>query len=695
MSMTDTHSLTAHPKVRAIHQQRLAYVYVRQSSPKQVAQNLESQHLQYQLAQHAEELGWRSEQVRIIDEDQGLSGKESAGRDGFQDLVLEVSLGHVGIVFGYQVSRLARNNADWYHLLDLAAVFDTLIADADGVYNLRDYNDRLILGLKGTMSEAELHWLRQRLDDGRMSKVRRGEYHQTLPTGLVRLDDGTVIQHPDDQVRHTLELVFHKFEELGSCGKVMRYLHRADILLPCQQLSGPFQGQLVWKPAAESAVYHIIKNPAYAGAFAYGRTRTDPTRRQPGKRSSGIIQCPMDEWQHLQLDVYPAYITWEQYLANQERLHQGATRYAQQTTRTPGNPRKGAALLQGLAVCGECGHRLSSGYKPQPFYGCFALSKRFDGPKCIWLPATPVDEVVVQAFFDALRPAQIDALAAVLAEQQAERQQVIQLWEERLKRARYDTQRAERQYNAVDPDNRLVAAELERRWETTLRQLQDTQMAYQQFLQTDRPPEIPAELRAQLAELSAALPEVWPSLAYDQQKELLRCLIMRVICNKPAHDRVDVRIVWVSGHYSDYQVEIPVTDNTKVSGYEQMVQRVEQLWRENLSDKEIAAQLTTEGFRTARSSGVAVNAIYTIRRKHGWYRLLARCHGALEVDGYLTPQGLAHILGVNFKRIHWHLRHHNIDPKWVTRGPEGHVYLIQNDPELIEQFRRLLRGYRC
>jgi DNA invertase Pin-like site-specific DNA recombinase len=695
MNTTETHPLTAHPKVRAIHQQRLAYVYVRQSSPKQVAQNLESQHLQYQLAQRAEELGWRSEQVRIIDEDQGLSGKESAGRDGFQDLVIEVSLGHVGIVFGYQVSRLARNNADWYHLLDLAAVFDTLIADADGVYNLRDYNDRLILGLKGTMSEAELHWLRQRLDDGRMSKVRRGEYRQVLPTGLVRLDDGTVIQHPDDQVRHALELVFLKFEELGSCGKVMRYLRRADILLPRQQLSGPFQGQLVWKPAAEAAIYRIVKNPAYAGAFAYGRTRTDPARRQPGKRSTGIIQCPMDEWQHLQQDVYPAYITWDQYLANQERLRQGATQYAQQTMRIPGNPREGAALLQGLAVCGECGHRLSVGYKPKPFYGCFALSKRFDGPKCIWLPATPIDAVVVPAFFDALRPAQIDALAAVLAEQHAERQQVTRLWEERLKRARYDTQRAERQYNAVDPDNRLVAAELERRWETALRQLQDTQMAYQQFLQTDRPPEIPAQLRAQLTELSAALPEVWPSLTYSQQKELLRCLITRVICRKPAHDRVNVRIVWISGHYSDYQVEIPVTNNTKVSGYEQMVQRVEQLWRENLSDKAIAAQLTAESFRTARSSGVAVNAIYTIRRKHGWYRLLARCQGALEVDGYLTPQGLAHILGVNFKRIHWHLRHDPVDPKWVIRGPEGHVYLLKNDPELIEHVRHLLSEYRC
>ncbi len=687
MSTPDTQPLTAHPKVRAIHLQRLAYVYVRQSSPKQVAQNLESQRLQYQLAQRAEELGWRSEQVCIIDEDQGLSGKESAGRDGFQDLVAEVSLGQVGIIFGYQVSRLARNNADWYHLLDLAAVFDTLIADADGVYNLRNYNDRLILGLKGTMSEAELHWLHQRLDDGRMSKVRRGEYHQTLPTGLVRLEDGTVIKHPDDQVRHTIELVFQKFEELGSCGKVMRYLRRADILLPREQRSGPFQGQLVWKHAVESAIYGIIKNPAYAGTFAYGRTRVDPARRQPGQRSSGIIQCPMDEWQHLQLDVYPAYITWEQYLANQERLLQGATRFVQRTTCTPGHPREGAALLQGLVVCGECGHRLRTGYNPKPFYACFALTKRFDGPQCLKLPATAIDEVVVRAFFEALRPAQIDALATVLAEQHAERQRLTRLWEERLKRAQYDTHLAERQYNAVDPDNRLVAAELERRWEMALRQLQDTQMAYQQFLQTDRPPEIPPDLRTQLAELSATLPEVWPSLAYDQQKELLRCLITRVICHKPVHDRVDIRIVWVSGHYSDYQIAIPVTDNTKVSGYEQMVARIEVLWREGLADDQIAAQLTQEGFHTARSAGVSCHAVRMTRLERGWHHLVARSRHALKLDGYLTALGLAEKLGVDRDWIYYRILNQTIDPKWVKRDPSGKVYLIQDDPELIEQLR--------
>jgi hypothetical protein len=341
-------------------------------------------------------------------------------------------------------------------------------------------------------------------------------------------------------------------------------------------------------------------------------------------------------------------------------------------------------------VCGECGHRLRSGYKPKPFYGCFDLAKRFDGPNCIWLPATPVDTVVVQAFFEALRPAQIDALAAVLAEQHAERQRVTQLWEERLKRAQYDTHLAERQYNAVDPDNRLVAAELERRWEAALRQMQNTQVAYQQFLQTDRPPEIPANLRAQLSEISATLPEVWPTLAHDQQKELLRCLITRVICRKPAHDRVDIRIVWVSGHYSDYQIEIPVTNNTKVSGYEQMVARIEVLWREGLDDNQIAAQLTQEGFHSARSAGVSYHVVRMTRLERGWHHLVARSRHALELDGYLTALGLAEKLGIDRDWVYRRLLNHTIDPKWVKRDPSGKVYLIQDDPELIEQLRQSL-----
>lgn len=636
----------AHPKIHTTHLARLAYIYVRQSSPKQVAHNIESQQLQYQLAQRAEALGWRTEQIRIMDDDQGISAKDSAGRTGYQQLVAEISLGQVGIVFGWQVSRIARNNADWYHLLDLAALVDTLIADVDGVYDLRNYNDRLLLGLKGTMSEAELHWLRQRLDEGRMNKVRRGEYHQHLPTGLVRLETGTVVKDPDDQVRHTIELILLKFEELGSCGKVLRYLRQENILLPRRQRAGLFKGQLLWKPPTDSAIYETVRNPAYAGAFAYGRKQVDYTQQTPGKPSTGRLARPMDEWLHLQQDVYPAYITWEQYLANQERLRQNATVFQKRQAGAQGAPREGAALLQGLMTCGYCGCTMSVGYKRTPHYQCGALVKRAGEKSCLWLPGLPIEAVVVQAFFEALRPAQIDALAAVLADQQAERQRLVQQWEERLKRAQYEAQLAERQYNAVDPANRLVAAELERRWETALRHLQGTQADYDGFQQTSMPSTLSPDLRTQLAHLSETLPDVWETLPYDQRKELLRCLIARVICTKVAPDRVEVRIVWVSGHYSTVYAQPPISRLRDLANYEVMVLRIETLWSEGLNDKQIAAQLTAEGFHSARRPHVPAITVQKIRLEHGWHLTLARSKNALELDGYLTVQGLAEQLGL-------------------------------------------------
>jgi DNA invertase Pin-like site-specific DNA recombinase len=364
-------------QITAAHLERLAYIYVRQSSPKQVKHNQESQVLQYQLAQRAEALGWAHERIRVIDTDQATSARNSAYRDGFQELVAEVSLDHVGIIFGWQVSRVARNNTDWYTLLDLAAMFNTLIADIDGIYDLRQYNDRLLLGLKGTISEAELYLLHQRLSAGRMSQVRRGVYRQGLPTGLVRLTDGTVVKDPDDQVRHAIELVFAKFEELGSCGKVMRYLRDAGVLLPRQQRAGLHKGQLLWKRPTTAAILDMLHNPAYAGAFAYGRRQLDYTQHDPGRPATGRLKKPMSEWLHLQQDVYPAYISWEQYLANQAKLQQNDFDYVRRREGVQGAARRGSALLQGLAVCGHCGCRLSVTYKSRPLYYCNAKSRAY------------------------------------------------------------------------------------------------------------------------------------------------------------------------------------------------------------------------------------------------------------------------------------------------------------------------------
>jgi DNA invertase Pin-like site-specific DNA recombinase len=441
--------LSGQYKITPAHLQRLAYIYVRQSTFKQVRENRESQLYQYHLSETAQALGWSQERIRVIDADLGHSGRESESREGFKELVAEISLGHVGIIFGYEVSRLARNNRDWYHLMDLAAIFGTLLADGDGIYDLKLHNDRLLLGLKGTMSEAELHILRQRLDGGRLTQVKRGEYRQHLPTGLVRQADGSVVKDPDDQVRHVIELVLTKFAELGSCRQVLRYLRREKMLLPRHQTAGLYKGELLWKVPSDAAIYEIICNPAYAGAFAYGRKQKDPTRHDPGRPATGRLKRPLNEWLHLQQGVYPAYISWEQYLANQERLHQNALHYQEQQQQAQGIARSGAALLQGLARCGQCGCVMKLTYRHVHRYHCDSLAKRFGESRCLSAPGPSVDEVVVQAFFEALQPAQLDALEAILKEQQLERHRLAQHWTDRLKRAQYEARLAERQYQLV------------------------------------------------------------------------------------------------------------------------------------------------------------------------------------------------------------------------------------------------------
>jgi DNA invertase Pin-like site-specific DNA recombinase len=403
---------SGHLKITSAHLERLAIVYVRQSSAKQVRQNQESQFNQRALVERAQALGWHRQRIQVLDADLGQSAAHADGRDDFKALAAEVALGHVGIIFGWEVSRLARNNSDWYQLLDLAALFGTLIADVEGIYDPRLYNDRLLLGLKGTMSEAELHMLHQRMAAGRLSKVARGEYVQHLPTGLVRLPDHSVVKDPDDQVRQVIELVFAKFEELGSCQKVLRFFKHNEILLPRHQTSSFQYGELLWKKPSAAIIYSILCNPAYAGAFVYGRRPSDPTRKIPGRHATGFVRKPLTEWAYVRHDVYPAYITWEQFLANQAKMRDNAMRHDERTRQCRGAPRTGAALLQGLATCGECGHIMKAVYKPGVRYICDGLSKEFAEPMCASMDGPSIEALVVRAFFDAIQPAQLDALEA-------------------------------------------------------------------------------------------------------------------------------------------------------------------------------------------------------------------------------------------------------------------------------------------
>lgn len=684
-----THEQLTTMKLTPRHLERLAYIYVRQSSPKQVERNRESQLYQYRLSQRAKELGWSAERTRVIDSDLGLSGRGAEHRDGFQELVAEVSLGHVGIIFGYEVSRLARNNCDWYHLLDLAAVFGTLIADSDGIYDPRLYNDRLLLGLKGTMSEAELHLLKMRLDAGRMSQVQRGDYRQHLPTGLVRLPDGTVAKDADDQVRGVLELIFAKFSELGSCRQLLRFLNKEQVQLPRRHCAGRYAGDLLWKPPTDSTLHAILHNPAYAGAFAYGRRQMEPSRRQLQRPGTGRLHRPIGEWLHLQQGAYPAYISWEQYLSNQEKLRENSTLFEWKKQNRKGPAREGAALLQGLAVCGLCGAHMRVSYRATHRYGCDNLEMRVLGGRCGSFHGASLDEVVVRAFFEALLPAQLDTLEAVLAQEAVEQQRLEKHWQERLRRAEYEARLARRQYNAVDPENRLVAAELERRWEEKLRAQHEEQQQYARFLQRPAARTLSSEQCAQFRQLSEMLPELWLRLSLTQQKELLRSLISRVVINRLAMDQVEARIVWVSGHYTVLLTRHPVLRDREVSSYEQMVERIHQLWEEGITDDiELAKQLSTEGFHSARSAGVSTKSVMKIRLQHHWYTAYHQSRRAGSVRGYLTVTGLAARLGVRRGWVYRRLSAERIDPAYLVRRPHGQGWLIKDEPELIAALQK-------
>jgi DNA invertase Pin-like site-specific DNA recombinase len=684
-----------HPKISPAHLERLAFIYVRQSTPKQVLYNKESQENQYQLQHRAQALGWAAERIRVIDSDLGRSGSEATSRTGFQELVAEVSLGHAGIVFGYEVSRLARNNQDWYHLLDLAAVFGTLIADNDGIYDPRLYNDRLLLGLKGTMSEAELHLLRQRLDAGRMSQVKRGTYRQKLPTGYVRQSDGRVEKDPDDQVRHVIELVFVKFQELGSVNKVIRYFRQNQILLPRRQAQGPQVNQIVWKVASESAVTDLLKNPAYAGVFAYGRRQGDPMLRKPGRSATGLRRKPMTEWLQCMQNAYPAYITWEQFLANQERIQQNGLWFTEKRQKAQGIVRKGAGLLQGMVLCGHCGYHMQTVYKHTPRYVCRGMVRTTIAPSdCNSVRSPVVDEVVVQAFFEAICPAQLDALEAILAAQRQERERLEQQWQEQLKRAQYEAHLARRQYDAVDPENRLVAAELERRWEAKLQQLRQTEEAYHHFQQTPLPEKIPEALRETFKNVSSQLPELWPQLSNPQKKELLRSLIRQVIIKRPVPDRIEIRIVWVSGCYTDHATLTPIHGEQNVSGYDQMVARIQELCQQGYNDRRSAEQLTKEGFHSARSTRVTTRTVQKIRLKRGWVLRYTLISGADEWDGYWTVNGLANQVGVNESTIYTYIYDKAIPPESVLHEPNTGIYLFPKDNTLVEQLRNRAEAYK-
>ncbi len=676
-------------KITSRHLERKAVIYIRQSSPKQVREHLDSQLTQRTLIRRAEGLGWHPERIEVFDGDLGQSAAGMQQRDDFQALVAEVALGHVGIVFGWQVSRLARNNAEWYQLLDLAALLGTLIGDTDGIYDPRLSNDRLLLGLKGTMSEAELYLMRQRFNAGRLSKVQRGEYVQRLPTGLVRLADKRVLKDPDQQIQHVIGLVLSKFEELGSAYQVLRYCKQHAILLPRRHGSGVGPGDIRWCRPSEATMSAILTNPAYAGAFVHGRRTSDLRRPPPGRRTPVMVRRPMEEWQCIMQDAYPAYISWTQYLANQARLSDNAQRYTEPTGRGRGAPREGAALLQGLATCGLWGHRMYVAYRRRARSVCTSMRRAFAEPRCAHLDGPSIEAFVVQAFFDAIAPAQLETLDEVLAQRHRERQRLETYHQQQVSQARFDATLARRRYEQVDPDYRLAAAELEREWDDKLRALRQAEEAAERFAHEPGEPTLTPELREQLLHLSQRLPDLWSShqLSHNQRKALLRSLISRVMVKRTAADRVEVKIIWVSGHFSQGMVIPPVLHQHHVTGYDTMVERTRQLWTEGYTDMQIAEVLSREGFRAARRARVLAKTVLKLRHRHHWVSPYHQHRLANKIDERWTIRGLARELGVEWGWVYNRIRNGFLrEPDVSHKLPYGNV-LIRDDAEVLARLR--------
>jgi DNA invertase Pin-like site-specific DNA recombinase len=455
--------------VSQMHLQRKALISIRQSTPHQVLSNQESLRLQYALQQRAVDLGWRPQDIEIIDADLGMTGASASHRVGFQELVARVTLGQVGMILSVDVTRLSRNCSDWYPLLDVCGYRGCLIADRDGIYDPGSANGRLLLGLKGQLSELELHTIRARMTAGLLNKAQRGELALPLPIGLVRDAIGKVHKDPNCEIQDRLDLVFTTFLKVRSASKVLQFLNTYDLCLPRRDRFG----DVVWKKPGVAAILQMLKNPAYAGAFVYGKTRS--VRKDPSSARTQEVRLPMDQWKIRVNGVYPAYISWETFEQIQQMLLDNYAAYDRNKSR--GVPRDGAALLHGIVYCGECGHKMVVQYKGGTRYLCNYLRQQYHVTVCQYIHADPVDQQVVEAFFQALSPVELDVYADAVAAQQATAQQIIHAHHQHLERLRYEATLAQRQFNRVDPDNRLVAAELEKRWESALAELKAAEEA--------------------------------------------------------------------------------------------------------------------------------------------------------------------------------------------------------------------------
>lgn len=607
----------ANSKIQPTHLQRKAIVYLRQSTAKQVHEHRESTARQYALRQRAKDLGWDPGNVDVIDDDLGESGSSTERRTGFQRLGEDVAHGRVGAIFALEVSRLARSCADWHKLLDLCSVTDVVIADELAVFSPTDHNDRLLLGFKGTMSEAELYWIKLRLQGGKLNKARRGELRFQASSGYVWDPDSRRFRlDPDEQVQAAIRLVFDRFRLDGSAYAIMRYFSERGLKIPVRNL-----GELSWRPPNETSILCMLHNPTYAGIYAYGRRQTK-TIMVDGRVRTRSKRVPRSEWTVCLFEHHPAYISWDEFMENENKLHENSNRIISLSQR--GAAREGHALLQGLLLCGKCGDRMNVHYEGRGntvSYRCCNNSASRALPRnisrCWSVSGRGIDEAIEKLFLETVNPPEIELGLAVVHEAERQGAEIDRQWRLRLEQANYDAKIAERRYKAIDPDNRVVARTLEREWNDKLEDLEELQQEREKIRQREKV-ELTDDDRARILSLSQDLSQVWyaETTTHAERKNLLRMLVREITItpiNLPRRE-TRVQLLWQTGVTSDFTVRRPKGNTAKATPPE-AEKLIGSLVESGKKIADIVVELNRLGIQTAYGTPWTYSAVKKIRRQ--------------------------------------------------------------------------------
>jgi DNA invertase Pin-like site-specific DNA recombinase len=677
-------------KVRDHHRDRKAIVYIRQSSPQQVLEHKESTARQYALADVAVALGWPRDRVEIVDTDQGRSGQTAEGRLGFQYILAELGLDHVGIVLGLEASRLARSDPDWAPLVRLCGLFRALLGDYDGLYDPTDFNDRLLLGLKGIMSEAELHFLRGRMHEGRLNKARRGELFNHASIGYVREPGRGLALDPDEQAQEVVRLVFDQFDRQGSLHGLLRYLVHHGIRLPVRPHFGPNRGKLEWHGPNRETLQNMLHHPVYAGYYRHGHRARDRRRQVPGRPGTGRTIHKPEECLVLLEDRCPAYITPERFWANQARLAANRAR-----AEAAGAVRQGPSLLAGILRCGRCGQRLMVTYGGRVSrlrYSCSRAMVEYAEPLCQSLAGRVLDDLVAAQVLAVLEPAALELSLAAADDVEQERARLHRNWQQQVERARYEAERAQRQYDAVEPENRLVVRELERRWEEALKEQRRLEEEYARFGR-NQPESLSAVEREQIRALARDLPALWqaPATTAADRQRIVRLLVEEVVVTvRGESEWVDVTIRWAGGFSSGHELVRPVQRYQQMADYGRLLNRIDELRKAGRTLAEVAEQLNREGFHPPKrsatfTSGILAGLLAKRCRKGPRPRVVAEPGLLGEHEWMLTD--LARKLEMPHATLH----------RWVRVGwvharklptPGGH-WAIWADADELERMTRL------